>query len=547
MFDMKKYHCECGKENEQGSIICEKCGRPIESLAESELLNMRYEGSARRSQTYNRTIIDKIWSFFSSVKVGIWLIAITTAASAIGTIFPQELFIPSNIDASAFYEREYGMVGKLYYELGFHNLYKSWWFTTLLGLIGISIIVASLDRFIPLYKALKKQGVTRHDSFMRRQRLFSQTNIETEQEDFDKVIKKLRSKRYNVRTEGNAILAEKNRFSRWGPYVNHIGLICILIGAMLRFFPGMYVDKFMWIREGETSVIKGTNGQYYLENEQFIFETYSGEEDERFKEAIDRAGVVPKNYQTNVVLYEQQGEKLPGEEPKLEKVKDYEIQVNKPLKFDSYAVYQVNFKQNEFKTLTFQLESRESGVSYGSFTIDLFEPSRHYKLEGNTGVELLRYFPDYIVVDNIPDTKSNIPNNPGFLFKLKSPNNEKGEVLALAILNDKLVIPPPFEGFFNDNDMTLRLTDYDLRYVSGLTIRKDHTLWIIALGGIIFMIGVIQGMYWHHRRIWIKRSEKEILLAGHTNKNYFGLQKEVEEVIKDTSINKPIDQSSSKS
>lgn len=31
-----------------------------------------------------------------------------------------------------------------------------------------------------------------------------------------------------------------------GPYVNHIGLIIFLVGAMLRFFPGMYVDANMW-------------------------------------------------------------------------------------------------------------------------------------------------------------------------------------------------------------------------------------------------------------------------------------------------------------
>ena len=49
-------------------------------------------------------------------------------------------------------------------------------------------------------------------------------------------------------------LAEKGRFSRWGPYVNHIGLIIFLIGGMLRFVPGMYVDKVLWLREGETKV-----------------------------------------------------------------------------------------------------------------------------------------------------------------------------------------------------------------------------------------------------------------------------------------------------
>lgn len=67
-----------------------------------------------------------------------------------------------------------------------------------------------------------------------------------------------------MREQEGSILAEKGRFSRWGPYVNHIGLIIFLIGAMLRFVPGMYVDETLWVREGETAQIPGTDGKYYL-------------------------------------------------------------------------------------------------------------------------------------------------------------------------------------------------------------------------------------------------------------------------------------------
>ena len=76
----------------------------------------------------------------------------------------------------------------------------------------------------------------------------------------------MKKKRYRIREENHAILAEKGRFSRWGPYVNHIGLIIFLFGAMLRFFPGMYVDEVIDIKEGERKEIPGTDGEYYLEN-----------------------------------------------------------------------------------------------------------------------------------------------------------------------------------------------------------------------------------------------------------------------------------------
>ena len=135
---------------------------------------MRYEGSARRSQTYKTTIIDKIWNFFSSVKVGMWLIGIILIAAAIGTILPQVFYVPATneADIAAYYERIYGNFGIIYYELGLSDLYSSWWFQGLVGMLGISLVIASLDRVIPLYKSLKKQKTKRHISFLIRQRIY---------------------------------------------------------------------------------------------------------------------------------------------------------------------------------------------------------------------------------------------------------------------------------------------------------------------------------------------------------------------------------------
>ena len=76
----------------------------------------------------------------------------------------------------------------------------------------------------------------------------------------------------------------------------------------------------------------------------------------------------------------------------------------------------------------------------------------------------------------------------------------------------------------------------------GLTVRKDLTLWILALGGFIFMIGVIQGSYWNHRRIWINQKNGEVWIAAHTNKNWYGLKREISIVLEGTGINEPTDQ-----
>jgi cytochrome c biogenesis protein len=533
---MNEVKCECGHVNPHGTVFCEACGKVTGEHDENKnLLDMRYEGSARRSQTYNKSIVDKIWNFFSSVKVGVWLIVITLSASALGTIFPQEMYIPATMPASEYYAEQYGWLGKLYYQLGFHNLYSSWWYLVLIASIGISLVICSLDRVIPLYKALKRQRVTRHEGFLKRQRVFGESPA-LNQEEIESLKHSLINKRYNVREENGNLLAEKGRFSRWGPYVNHVGLIIFLFGAMLRFIPGMYVDKVLWIREGETKVIPETNGEYYLSNEKFILDIYDKEKDnEAFEKTLDRVGMVVKNYQSNVVLYQRVGETLPGEKPELKKIKEYPIQVNKPLKFENFALYQVDYKLDELSQMKFKLTNKKSEATFGDITVNLLEPQKEFDLGSGYSVELMSYFPDFEFDENgEPTTKTRIPNNPAFVFKIHSPEKPEGEISFVAI---QQTIEP-----FGDNLYKMAFNGIETKNVSALTVRKDLTLWVIAIGGLIFMIGVIQGAYWNHRRIWIQQIHGATWIAAHTNKNWHGIKREIAHIIDGTKLKEPLDQ-----
>ncbi len=537
---LKEIKCECGHVNPIGTIFCEACGKPFESNENIKLLDMRYEGSARRSLTHTKTIVDKIWSFFSSVKVGVWLIVITLASSAIGTIFPQEMYITPGIEPAEYYKTEYGFLGQLYYQLGFNNLYGSWWYMILIASIGISLVICSLDRVIPLYKALKKQGVKRHPSFLKRQRVHGTGT--PHEGDLERVQINLKKRNYNVKVEDGNVLAEKGRFSRWGPYVNHIGLIIFLFGAMLRFLPSMYVDEALWLRDGETKEIPGTDGQYYLKNEKFIKEVYDKSKDkEVFDEAIDRVGdkMIAKNFQTNAVLYKAVGENIAGQKPKLEKVKEAEIRVNEPLKFDQFAVYQVDYKESEFKSMSFHLQNKENNQKLGPIKVDLANPTEKYDLGNGYSLELLSYFPDFYFDENgRPNTKTKLPNNPAFVFKMFTPETPDGEVSFVGIQQN---IEPD-----GNNKYKMSFAGVEMQNATALTVRKDLTLWILGIGGFIFMVGVIQGMYWNHRRIWIQRVNDEWWVAGHTNKNWFGLKKDIERVLEGTAIPQPHDKMNEK-
>lgn len=534
---MNDVKCECGHVNPHGTAFCEACGKILEEDdKEKNIIDMRYEGSARRSQTYNISVIDKIWNFFSSVKVGVWLIFITLIASAIGTILPQQMYIPQTVTPDQYYQDTYGWFGKVYYELGFNNLYSSWWYLLLMALIGISLVICSLDRVIPLYRALKAQRVTRHEGFLEKQRVFGISDTDHINDSLSKAKEQLKARHYHVREENGNLLAEKGRFSRWGPYVNHIGLIIVLIGAMLRFVPGMYVDKVMWVREGETQVVPETNGQYFIKNNQFILQTYDKNKDNQvFDATIDRVGTIPKNYQSNITLYKAVGNLIPGETPNLKKVEDYKIRVNHPLNFNGFSLYQVDYKLDELNTMSFTLINKKTGQAYGDLTVNLYNPQTKYNLGHGYSVELLSYFPDFEFSSNgQPSTKSRIPNNPAFVFRMITPDKPKGETSFVAI---KQTIEP-----FGNNEYKLAFRGIDTVNVSGLTLRKDSTIWVIIIGGIIFMIGVVQGAYWNHRRIWLQRKDGKVWIAAHTNKNWYGLKREMETVLEGTNLTMPDDQ-----
>ncbi len=525
---MDERKCECGHTNPIGTLLCESCGKPLDQGKEIDAAafpDMRYEGMARRSQTYKSGIVDQIWNFFSSVKVAIILILITLVASAVGTIFPQERYIPVPVPTeqavAQFYEQTYGVLGKIYYTLGFHNLYSSWWYVSLLVMIGTSLVICSLDRVIPLYKALSKPRVNPHLSFLKGQKLFGESREEAGNVDIktlEDAKKALRKKGYRVYQEGTSIMGEKARFSRWGPYVNHIGLILFLLGVLLRNVPSFYMDEFVWVREGQTVSIPNT--PYYIKNEAYKTEYYSEDE---FPEKIDLEGkVVPKNFQTDAVIYENENHSLPGAPPKLKEIQRGPIVVNHPMGVGDILLYQSGKQEAQLGALNFTVIDTQAGnKSLGTIKLDLYSPAKEQKVAEGVTVRVLDYFPDFYMDEKKnPATKSNAPNNPMFAIEIVSEADGTSEKMVYLS-----------GGFITQKDhprYTLGLQKPDIIDITGIMVRKDKMLPLIYFGCFVTMIGLVMGFYWQHRRIWIHLEKGRLYVAGHTNKNWFGLRRELD-------------------
>lgn len=61
--------------------------------------------------------------------------------------------------------------------------------------LTVSLIIASVDRFFPLYRSLKHQRVHKHINFMKKQRLVSETQLDIAPNK-EKWLSSLKGKKY---------------------------------------------------------------------------------------------------------------------------------------------------------------------------------------------------------------------------------------------------------------------------------------------------------------------------------------------------------------
>lgn len=504
--------CSCGHANPPGTLLCESCGHPLS--AETEELHkfsaaMRYEGVSRRSQSFSCSWVDRIWSWLSSVRTAILLISVTALAAGLGSFLPREdsFSIPISSEAVrekmkfAAYSSEYGFIGRLFYKLGLTDVYVQWWFLVLLSLICLSLIVCSLDRVVPLYRALHKQSVSKSVLFLQLQK-YTHCEVVTDGETRLATLgEALRRLRYRVRREGGALLAEKGRWSRWGPYINHVGLILFFFGVALHVLPGWYLDESISLpTRGGREIIPIPGTRYAIGSGGNFRVEYHGD------------GRNPKRIRTSLVLYSFHPETSQLDSRPL---KEGNIEVNEPFRYKELKLF-LQPNQGKVPDLRLQVRNRSDGSVLGTFPLSQGG-------EVKAGVEY--------------------PMNDGFRFRilqsLLDSNGIVGEVLApghKAGEGERLA----YRFNLNTQQLNEHLfpgapRNYELRFDgiewywgnSTIVAHIDRSLPVIFGGGLICVIGLFVGSYGQHRRVWLRLKGDTLYLGAYTNKFGIGLEREL--------------------
>ena len=187
-----------------------------------------------------KDIFERIWKFFASVQLAIFIFIVLAGSSIIGTIVEQKAEPAKNITllAKFFGDSLAPTVYNIFAKLGFMDMYGSWWFTAFLALFSVNLIVCSIDRFPKTWRVIKKPQKPLSDSAIQSMPIDMELTFKLSINPAkEAIIKALKSARYTVNEspEGDAVrlYTQKGRYARLAVYVVHLSIILIFIGAIV--------------------------------------------------------------------------------------------------------------------------------------------------------------------------------------------------------------------------------------------------------------------------------------------------------------------------
>ncbi len=447
-----------------------------------------------------------LWNFFKSVKLAVFLLIILAAVAVIGTIIPQ------GEDAIGFAMRLDPKLFRIFSLLGLFDIYHTFWFRSLLGLLCLNLIVCSLDRFPKTWKRIKATPP------IDASRVFEDINedqiIHIKKADFIKEVEKIRSvleKRFrhikNKITDNSAFFyAEEGWYSHLGVYLVHASIIIILVGGIIGSIWGF--EGYMNILEGEKkNVVRIARKMKIIELPFFV-------KLKKFSVKYYKNGM-PKEYESYLLFID--GDK------QVEK----KLRVNHPVSFRGITFYQASYGISVENKAHIKVINKESG--------------KIYKIELSIGKTYK--IPDSQVTIRLLDIKEDFARaGPALILAVKEGDTEKKLILFEDIQAVKKRIPKQMlnSPIFNPSSIkpyTFIVEDIPTRYYSGLQVSRDPGVPLVWAGFFILIFGLIITFFTSHKRIWVRVLKKEDLLeisvAGTSNKDPVSLSKKIKEVVKE--------------
>jgi cytochrome c biogenesis protein len=417
---------------------------------------------------------NSVWGFFASVKLALFCFFTLATASIIGTLIPQK-------EQAAVYIQKYGAkTAKLFQILDIPDMYNSWWFTALLSLFSVNLIICSIDRFPTVWKLITMDNlatkVDRLKKMLPRNSFTADKPISEVVQQVEQTMAEGGWKPSKAEREGGILLfAQKTPWVRSGVYIVHVSILIIFIGAIIGSLFGS---------KGSIMIPEKSTVDFYYEfgSGNRLPTGFDLHVDGFYMSYYDNGA--PKEYRSDLVVSNN------GQE-----VLKKSIVVNDPLEFNGFTFYQSSYEALQDFVITIQNQNNgnrktfiaapgreikwvEAGVTFG--IVNMLQPDRWGRYRLKIWFSDGKGDPSVFWVDGATTVSVERPDAV-YAFESKQ------------------------------------------RFATGLQVAKDPGVWPVYIGCTLMLLGLIVAFFLSHKRIWVYISEEEgqtrVLVSGSSNKN----------------------------
>jgi cytochrome c biogenesis protein len=434
--------------------------------------------------------MDRVWDFFTSVKLAIVTLIVLASTSILGTIIEQ------NQPPEKYHQIYEDWAFALMDRINLFDMYHSTWFLLILVLFTVNLSCCTIDRFPKMLRVVRNPRTKLDESLEKSLSLSDRWKRKGTLPEWAARYTEALSASFakpRVTEDGGEVhlYAETGVASRFGVYVTHLSIIIIFIGAIVGNVAGF--KGYVNIPEGEAitqvPIRGGTRIQdlgFTVRCNSFSLETYpSGQ---------------PKAYKSDLSV-------IDGGREVLRKT----IVVNDPLQYKGIWFYQSSYGQAGGATAQVTV-ARKDGT-----------PVRVLSLAANEPVPIEGY---------------------GIVRGVNYDENFRGNGPALQVVVEKPGQPPatfwlvqrrPDLDRQRADSLVFSFRGLSSKMFTGLQVAKDPGVNIVWLGCALMVIGLIMAFFLSHQRVWVRLAQGtdgrvEVALAGSASRNRLAFEKRFEKL-----------------
>jgi cytochrome c biogenesis protein len=436
----------------------------------------------------------KVWDFFCSLKLTIFLLIGLALTSIIGTVVqqgPQREYLATLSETKI----------RIYSALGFFDMYHSWWFILLLYLLTLNLICCSIKRLPRVWKIVFEPVLVMDERFektLSNVKEFKMPGSKAELKDkLDAFLKAEFAAPTVTEKDGSIHLyAEKNRLCRLGVYVVHFSIIIVFIGALIGSFFGyksyVNIPEGGSIKQLQTRAGKTIDLGYELRCEKFSVAFYD-------------TGA-PKEFKSILTVLEN-GKPVPG-------YTNVATIVNEPLTYKGITFYQSSYGQSDEGALYHLTVKDKKG---GAPVQMVARQGERLALPGGAFLSVME------ATQNVKPFMKEF-DGPGAQVEYTPAG---GKPQPFVILGEK------WESFnAQHGDLTINFDGMDQKFFTGLQVAKDPGVLVVWLGCFLMVMGICMAFFMSHKRIWARVSDGVVTVGGSASKNPAGFEMSFDELLK---------------